>query len=239
MRHARLIAAAAASVMMLTVDAADARHVRHHHHGATHHAKHHRAVSAPRSTHSGRRARRHDVRQARVREPSQSVAQRDVAFMRTDSFTVSAPAAEPAPTRRGRSTDRVRSRLFDEIVDAVARPARSAGIDLGGRPSGCPYRFCGCALSLDIFGRIIPELKLAANWVRKFPRTAPAPGMVAARPGHALKLIAHVRGTYWRVWDPNSGRHRIREHERSIAGFVIVDPHASRVGSVDAYAFRS
>lgn len=95
---------------------------------------------------------------------------------------------------------------------------------IGGRPAGCPYRFCGCALSIKLFGRIIPTLNLAANWLR-FPRTAPAPGMVAARRGHVFKLLAHRGGHRWQVWDANSGRGRIRIHDRSIAGYQIVNPH--------------
>jgi len=94
---------------------------------------------------------------------------------------------------------------------------------IGGRPAGCPHRFCGCALSLHIFGKIIPKLNLAANW-RHFPRAVPAAGMVAARRGHVFKLLAHVGGNTWRVWDANSGRGRIRIHNRSIAGYAIVNP---------------
>jgi hypothetical protein len=96
---------------------------------------------------------------------------------------------------------------------------------IGGRPQGCPHRFCACALALKIFGRIVPSLNLAANWARKFERVAAAPGMVAARRGHAFQLLAHIRGSTWRVWDANSGHGRIRIHPRSIAGYVIVNPH--------------
>jgi hypothetical protein len=97
---------------------------------------------------------------------------------------------------------------------------------IGGRPAGCPHRFCGCALSLHIFGRIIPKLNLAANW-RTFPRAAPASGMVAARHGHVFKLVSHVGGSTWLVWDANSGRGRIRIHHRSIAGYAIVNPRGA------------
>lgn len=98
---------------------------------------------------------------------------------------------------------------------------------IGGRPSGCPHRFCGCALSIHIFGRIIPTLNLAANW-GAFPRAAPSGGMVAVRRGHVFKLLAHVGGSTWKVWDANSGRGRIRIHNRSIAGHTIVNPHGGR-----------
>lgn len=103
--------------------------------------------------------------------------------------------------------------------------AEGAGRIVGGRPAGCPRRYCGCGASLHIFGRIIPRLNLAANWLR-FPRVAPAPGMVAARRGHVFVLKRHIHGRVWLVWDANSGRGKTRVHPRSIAGFTIVDPMA-------------
>ncbi|MFA6266560.1 MAG: hypothetical protein WC670_12730 [Pseudolabrys sp.] len=106
--------------------------------------------------------------------------------------------------------------------------ANGNGIIIGSRPSGCPSRFCGCEASLYVFGTIRKDLNLAANWVRKFPRTQPASGMVAARSGHVFVLMRQVDGNQWLVHDGNSGGGRTREHVRSIAGYAIVDPHASR-----------
>lgn len=102
---------------------------------------------------------------------------------------------------------------------------------VGGRPSGCPHAFCGCEASLYLFGRIIPSLNLASNWIRKFPRAMAAPGMAAARNHHVMVLISHVEGRDWLVHDGNSGNHLTREHVRSIAGYVIVDPHGERYAS--------
>lgn len=96
---------------------------------------------------------------------------------------------------------------------------------VGSRPSGCPHAFCGCEASLYKFGRIIPELNLASNWYR-FPRTAPAPGMAAVRPGHVMILESQVSGNIWLVHDGNSGGHVTREHARSLAGYTIVNPGA-------------
>ena len=114
-----------------------------------------------------------------------------------------------------------------------ARRSRAGGIEetsaravaevLGGRPPGCPSRFCGCGASLHLFGRIIPSFNLAANWLR-FPRTAPAPKMVAARRGHVFVLEQHIKGNKWLVHDSNSGGRRTRLHARSIAGYAIVNP---------------
>ena len=120
----------------------------------------------------------------------------------------------------------------------TARAQRASQVDangnsviVGGRPSGCPSRFCGCEASLYVFGEIRKDLNLAANWVRKFPRTQPAPGMVAARSGHVFVLMSHVEGNQWLVHDGNSGGGKTRRHVRSIAGYAIVNPHASRMAS--------
>jgi hypothetical protein len=94
---------------------------------------------------------------------------------------------------------------------------------VGGRPAGCPSRFCGCGASLHLFGRIIPGLNLAANWLR-FPHADPAPRMAAARPGHVFVLEQHIAGDIWLVYDANSGGHVTRLHARSIAGYAIVNP---------------
>lgn len=99
---------------------------------------------------------------------------------------------------------------------------------VGRRPSGCPYQYCGCEASLYVFGEIRPTLNLASNWIRKFPRTSPGPGMVAARNHHVMVLMSHAGGKDWLVHDGNSGGHRTREHVVSISGYVIVDPHGSR-----------
>lgn len=124
------------------------------------------------------------------------------------------PATPATATRRANRT---------QIADANGN-----GMIVGHRPSGCPHLFCGCEASLYVFGAIKPELNLAANWARKFPRTQPAPGMVAARSGHVMVLMSHVDGNMWMVHDGNSGGGRTREHVRSISGYAIVNPHASR-----------
>jgi hypothetical protein len=97
---------------------------------------------------------------------------------------------------------------------------------VGRRPAGCPNAFCGCEASLYKFGRVIPELNLASNW-RRFPRATPAPGMAAVRSGHVMILQQQVEGNVWYVHDGNSGGHVTREHPRSIAGYMIVDPSSA------------
>jgi len=100
---------------------------------------------------------------------------------------------------------------------------------VGRRPAGCPHAFCGCEASLYLFGKIRPNLNLASNWLREFPRAMPAPGMVAARRHHVMVLMRYVGGKNWLVHDGNSGGGLTREHVMSIRGYTIVDPHGSRL----------
>jgi len=112
-------------------------------------------------------------------------------------------------------------------ADASAAADANGGAVVSRRPEGCPHAFCGCEASLYLFGKIRPELNLASNWIRKFPRTSPAPGMAAARSGHVMVLMSHVEGDNWVVHDGNSGGGLTREHVRSIRGYVIVNPRGA------------
>lgn len=96
-----------------------------------------------------------------------------------------------------------------------------------GHPAGCPYRaFCGCGAAVRVFGHSVRDLWLAANWF-KFPRTSPGAGMVAVRRHHVFVLEQHIGGDTWLAYDANSGHHATRLHARSIAGYVIVNPHGA------------
>ncbi|HEY0301351.1 MAG TPA: hypothetical protein VGC36_08475, partial [Rhizomicrobium sp.] len=97
------------------------------------------------------------------------------------------PAAQAGATRQ-------RAQARREPAATQIADANGNGTIVGGRPSNCPHRFCGCEASLYVFGEIRGELNLAANWARKFPRTAPAAGMVAARSGHVMVLMSHASG---------------------------------------------
>jgi hypothetical protein len=108
----------------------------------------------------------------------------------------------------------------------VSSISHISGGSIVSHPLGCPGRaFCGCGASVRVFGHPVRNLYLAANWLR-FPRTAPAPGMVAARRGHVFVLEQHLGGNTWMAYDANSGRHATRIHPRSIAGYTIVNPRA-------------
>jgi hypothetical protein len=163
-------------------------------------------------------------------------------------LSIAATASADAKPKHGHKSNRTSTPIVcddrgcsDHVAPARADTRRVARVDdvdpngnsvvVGRRPSGCPYRFCGCEASLYLFGEIRPYLNLAANWIRKFPRTQPAPGMAAARSGHVMVLMSHVDGNDWLVHDGNSGGGRTREHVVSIRGYVIVDPHSSRSAS--------
>lgn len=93
-------------------------------------------------------------------------------------------------------------------------------------PSGCPRRaFCGCGVSVKVFGYPVRNLFLAANWL-KFPRANPAPGMVAARHGHVMYIMSYNGDGTATVYDPNSGGHQTRIHTRSLSGYRIVNPNS-------------
>jgi hypothetical protein len=118
-------------------------------------------------------------------------------------------------------------------ADAKHRHAYAQVIDgngnvVGRRPAGCPHNFCGCEASRYLFGAVSAELNLASNWIRKFPRTSPAPGMAAVRNHHVMVLMSHVGGSDWLVHDGNSGGGLTRDHVRSISGYTIVNPQGSR-----------
>ncbi|BEV44754.1 hypothetical protein [Afipia carboxidovorans] len=133
------------------------------------------------------------------------------------------PAIDPREARRrARGQALYNAMPFGMPTDRAGRALPASQV-IGGRPAGCPHRFCGCGASLHLFGKIIPRLNLAANWLR-FPRAAPAPNMAAARRGHVMVLKRHLHGSVWLVHDSNSGGGKTRLHARSIAGFVIVDP---------------
>jgi hypothetical protein len=134
-------------------------------------------------------------------------------------------------------TPRVSLNSYDRRSQKIERPAilprngmaeanSGPGQIVGGRPADCPRSFCGCGASIRVFGRIVPGLNLASNWLR-FPRTAPAPGMVAARRGHVFVLEQHVEGDTWMAYDANSGGRATRMHARSLRGYTVVNPRAA------------
>lgn len=102
----------------------------------------------------------------------------------------------------------------------------STAVQMLPHPAGCPRSlFCGCGAAVEVFGTPRRDLWLAANWL-KFPRAAPAPGMVAARHGHVFVLKQQLSDGQWLVADYNSGGRASRLHVRPLRGYTIVNPHA-------------
>lgn len=94
---------------------------------------------------------------------------------------------------------------------------------IGGRPAGCPHRYCGCGLARYL-GLNDARLNLAWNWARLFPRAHAGPGMAVVW-RHHVALIESMSGDgVARLRDYNSGGGLSRLHERSIRGAVIVNP---------------
>lgn len=126
------------------------------------------------------------------------------------------------------------------IVPAHARHyrhvsyARADAGEVVAHPAGCPWRlFCGCGVSVYVFGKAVVRggLALASEWGRRFMPAAPAGGNVAWRPGHVFAIKA-VNGDGTVVaYDPNSGGHLTRVHTVSLRGYHVVDPRQVRVAA--------
>ena len=124
----------------------------------------------------------------------------------------------------------IRVKMHRVKRSAIQRPQQvreMASSEIVAHPTGCPVRlFCACGAAVRVFGAPIRSLWAAASWF-KFPRTSPAPGMVAVRPHHVFVLEADLGNGRWRVYDANSGHGMTQIHARSIVGYAIVDPHAA------------
>jgi hypothetical protein len=91
---------------------------------------------------------------------------------------------------------------------------------IGGRPAGCPHRYCGCASATYVgLPNRDGRWNLARNWL-VFPRAAPGPGMAVVRGGHVAIIIGGQPGA-WRLYDPNSGGGLTRIHVRPLFGAVV------------------
>lgn len=100
------------------------------------------------------------------------------------------------------------------------------GSIIGGRPGGCPNRYCGCGLR-KYLGLADKRLNLASNWARFFPHVAgPAAGVAAVRSGHVMYIEASAGNGQWLVRDYNSGGGLSRLHIRDVRGYTFVNPHA-------------
>jgi hypothetical protein len=129
----------------------------------------------------------------------------------------------------GQEHERIIRDTDPAVIQYLPDISNGRPIVVGARPGECPRYFCGCEASLYLFGHVRSDLNLASNWMRKFPRTSPAPGMAAVRNHHVFVLMSHVSGSNWLVHDGNSGHGLIREHVRSISGYTVVDPKGTDI----------
>lgn len=152
--------------------------------------------------------------------------QRHKTYLADPGCNVIFPCEDVAPAPRGEYIARSGFGSPQNRYTPRSQPRQRVGATVVAHPSGCPARaFCGCGAAVRVFGSPIRSLWLAANWF-KFPRSAPAAGMVAVRRHHVFVLEQHLGGNTWLAYDANSGGRRTRIHPRSIAGYVIVNPHA-------------
>ena len=159
-----------------------------------------------------------------------------------DRHAVHAIGSEPVLAERSArkvhtaGLKQIRKKKQRQHRERIAPPANYAVADhqpqIVAHPAGCPARaFCGCGASIEVFGKNIRELWLAANWFR-FPRAEPAPGMVAVRKHHVF-VIREVRGPgEVLAYDANSGGRKTRIHLRSLAGYTVVNPRGSRYAAL-------
>jgi hypothetical protein len=165
------------------------------------------------------RGRHHAARQARTH--------RVAAHRRHHEARQAREAPRRSPVRYSRPAHRQVAYGGKGVVGS--RSAR--GETFLSHPSGCPrIAFCACGAAVEIFGVAKRSLWLAEAWF-KFPRSYPAPGNVAVRRHHVFVLRERIEGLIWRVADYNSGGHQSRLHQRSIAGWTIVNPHGARYAS--------
>jgi hypothetical protein len=121
-------------------------------------------------------------------------------------------------------------------ANSLAHPAAPSQVFAGSEaqivahPAGCPRTlFCGCGAAREL-GLSDPSLWAVKAWYQ-FPRAAAAPGMALLWGERHVAAIraAHDDGTVT-VYDANSGGGLTRIHRISLAGLVVVDPHAGHHG---------
>lgn len=159
-------------------------------------------------------------------------------FAAWDKHDRGATTRHAARGKRTTRSARVRSDIRARISPAIARDPvlRAVGAPIAAvaagaarilpHPAGCPRRlFCGCGAAIEVFGKPVRHLWLAANWL-KFPPAQPGPGMVAANRRHVMVIRQYLGNGKALVFDANSGGGLTRLHVRSLAGYSIRNPRA-------------
>lgn len=170
--------------------------------------------------------------------PTQSQAQVDRSHARAwDAHERGSKATTRQATKRAtkrtaqqRRSKSIQTRLSPAVarnpIAEVSRTVANIATQILPHPAGCPRRlFCGCGAAVEIFGRPVRHLWLAANWLR-FPPAQPAAGMVAANRRHVMVIKQYLGNNKALVYDANSGRGLTRLHVRSLSGYSIRNPRA-------------
>lgn len=159
------------------------------------------------------------------------VAAAIVAFIGFAILVIGQAKAEAADPRypflveRSAITHQVSARRHVERTRIVDANGTGTQI-IGGRPAGCPHRYCGCGLARYL-GLDDKRLNLAWNWAKLFPREhSPRPGLAAVRRGHVMYIEASVGSGQFLIRDYNSGGGLSRLHVRDVRGYVFVNPSA-------------
>ena len=118
-----------------------------------------------------------------------------------------------------RSTSKARKRIHGD-------PTQSQIVS---HPAGCPRTlFCGCGVSVHVWG-VAKKAFYTARAYYSLPRATCAPGMVAVLNAHHVAAIESCDGNgIATLYDPNSGSHLTRIHQRDISHATIVNPHGGR-----------
>jgi hypothetical protein len=133
----------------------------------------------------------------------------------------------------------IRSIMFAAIIALFATPAEarhhqrlSTQGQVVSHPEGCPRTaFCGCGVSKHIWGVAKREFYTARSYY-SLPRATCAPGMVAILHAHHVAAIESCDGNgIATLYDPNSGGHQTRIHQRDISRATIVNPHGVQIAS--------
>lgn len=102
-------------------------------------------------------------------------------------------------------------------------------------PPGCPpINFCGCGASWFLWGKTNKKDHWRARTWYKYPKTKPKKGAVAVRDHHVFVIIDTLPDGRVLAYDANSGQHKTRIRVRTLRGYSVRDPGASRLASINS-----
>lgn len=146
-----------------------------------------------------------------------------------DGRTFSTAQARPDRVRHARTASH--HRQVRAVHSRVRGAADARAQIVGGRPAGCPARWCGCWL-MQHYGFHDRRLWRAIMWASLMPR-APGPGVgrVVVWKNHVGVITGEYRGQWIVLSGNDSGQ--IRERTRSIVGAVAFVEPLRKTASAD------